>query len=86
MARTVETEVVDSQETVSVEASERRDLSGKSSGVARAKVSRWIFLVVAGLAVVGASLSWLHSQNYESTDDAQVEGHLDLAMRVSAEL
>jgi membrane fusion protein, multidrug efflux system len=28
--------------------------------------------------VAGASLWWLRSQNYESTDDAQIEGHLDL--------
>jgi membrane fusion protein (multidrug efflux system) len=78
MARTIGTEVVDSQETVSAVAAEKRDSSGKPRGVPRAKVSRWIFVVVAGLAAAGVSLWWLHSQNYESTDDAQVEGHLDL--------
>jgi membrane fusion protein (multidrug efflux system) len=78
MARTIGTEVVDSQETVSAVAAEKRDSSGKPSSVPRAKVSRWIFLVVAGLAAAGVSLWWLHSRNYESTDDAQVEGHLDL--------
>jgi len=30
------------------------------------------------IAVAGASLWWVHSQRYESTDDAQIEGHLDL--------
>ena len=34
--------------------------------------------MVFAVALAGASLWWLHSQNYESTDDAQVEGHLDL--------
>jgi len=28
--------------------------------------------------VTAATLWWLNSQNYESTDDAQIEGHLDL--------
>jgi membrane fusion protein, multidrug efflux system len=78
MARTIGTEVVDSQEAVLAEGAEKRDSFGKPSGVTRAKVSRWIFLAVAGLAAAGVSLWWLHSQNYESTDDAQVEGHLDL--------
>jgi hypothetical protein len=27
---------------------------------------------------IGASLFWLYSQNNESTDDAQIDGHLDL--------
>src|SRR5207253_4150024 len=44
----------------------------------RGKLSRWILLCVVALAVTGATLWWLHSQNYESTDDAQIEGHLDL--------
>jgi membrane fusion protein (multidrug efflux system) len=32
----------------------------------------------AAIATVGVSQWWLHAQNYESTDDAQIEGHLDL--------
>jgi membrane fusion protein, multidrug efflux system len=78
MARTIGTEVVDTQETVSAEVSERRESSEKASSLSRAKLSRWIFLVVAGLVGVGVSLWWVQSLNYESTDDAQVEGHLDL--------
>src|SRR5712671_3111700 len=81
MATTVETEVEDLQEVV-----QKRELSAKSagekpessSGVPRRRFSRWILLLSAAIAVSGASLWWVHSQNYESTDDAQIEGHLDL--------
>jgi membrane fusion protein (multidrug efflux system) len=38
----------------------------------------WILLFVLGIAVAGATWWWLESRNYESTDDAQIEGHLDL--------
>ena len=38
-------------------------------------------LVIAGLALVivlvGVVLYWLHSENYENTDDAQIDGHLN---------
>jgi membrane fusion protein (multidrug efflux system) len=78
MARTIGTEVVNTQETMPAEVAEKRDSPEKPGGVPRTNVSRWIFLVVAGLGAVGVSLWWVHSQNYESTDDAQVEGHLDL--------
>jgi membrane fusion protein (multidrug efflux system) len=83
MARTVETEVIDVQETVEVPkhgfpekpGSENRDPVKRAPS---RKVSRWILLVVSAVALTGTSLWWVHSQNYESTDDAQVEGHLDL--------
>jgi membrane fusion protein, multidrug efflux system len=78
MPRTIETEVANTQEAVSTEAAERRDLPAKATSSPRAKVSRWILLAFSAVALAGASLWWLHSQNYESTDDAQVEGHLDL--------
>src|SRR5580704_12832187 len=86
MARTVETEVVGTQETVrqrevpkhgSLEQPGRESQDPAKKAPSR-KVSRWILLVVFGFALTGTSLWWLHSQNYESTDDAQVEGHLDL--------
>jgi membrane fusion protein (multidrug efflux system) len=48
------------------------------------KLSRWILLLAAIFAVAGASLWWLQSQHYESTDDAQVEGHLaSVSARIS---
>lgn len=86
MAQTTEIELVESQETIRSESAgnddssdqegtERRQLKGN---VPRAKLARWILLSVFTLAVAGAALWWLHSRNYESTDDAQIEGHLDL--------
>ncbi len=52
---------------------------GKSESKApKPKSTRWILLALSVFALAGASLWWLHAQNYESTDDAQIEGHLDL--------
>ena len=44
----------------------------------RSHMSRWIFVVVAAVAAAGVGFWWMDAQKYESTDDAQVEGHLDL--------
>jgi len=81
MATTIETELEDLQEEA-----QKREPSAKSgsgipepaSGVSSRRFTRWILLLCAAIAVSGASLWWVHSQNYESTDDAQIEGHLDL--------
>ena len=81
MATTVETEVEDLQEVVQKRESSAksgREKPESSSGVPRRRFSRWILLLSAAIAASGASLWWVHSQNYESTDDAQIEGHLDL--------
>src|SRR3984957_7283698 len=76
MARTVETEVLDVDDAVrSREASEPSDSEKKSPSK---RVSRWILIEFVAVALAGASMWWLHSQNYETTDDAQIEGHLDL--------
>ena len=85
MARTVETELV-TQKAVRTQEAPHRDRSEQLSGENRdgenkapsRKVSRWILLAFSVVTLAGASLWWLHSQNYESTDDAQIEGHLDL--------
>jgi membrane fusion protein (multidrug efflux system) len=81
VARTIETEVVDMEETLRAQAVENK-AGGKKpesgGNTPSRKVSRWILLLASAIAVAGASLWWLHSQNYESTDDAQIEGHLDL--------
>jgi membrane fusion protein (multidrug efflux system) len=80
MARTVETEVVD-YEAVEKTSGERPESTGKVSG---RKLTRWMLAAAFVLAAAGASLWWLRSQNYESTDDAEIEGHLDLvAARIS---
>src|SRR5258708_25467701 len=81
MATTVETEVEDWQEVV-----QKREPSAKSagekpessSGGPRRRFSRWILLLSAVIAASGASLWGAHSQNYESTDDAQINGPLYL--------
>jgi len=82
MARTVETGVIDVQETVEVPKHGSPEKPGSENPDQKKapsrKVSRWILLVVSAVALTGTSLWWVHSQNYESTDDAQVEGHLDL--------
>ncbi len=84
MARSIETEVIDTQEEVRRQAPEKHDSSGNvgieelKPDAPRRKRSRWVLLLVFALAVPGATLWWLHSQNYESTDDAQIEGHLNL--------
>src|SRR5260370_40017014 len=86
MARTMETEVGHMQTPVRPHAVEEHDSPekavaekpGSGGNAPSRKLSRWILLLVSAIAVAGASLWWLHSQNYESTDDAQIEGHLDL--------
>jgi membrane fusion protein (multidrug efflux system) len=79
MARTVETEVVDLEKAVRPPDDEEADAAENTgSKVSRSNLSRWVLGAVFMLAVAGASLWWLHSQNYESTDDAEIEGHLDL--------
>jgi len=82
----IETEVEDLRETARPHVVETREPASKLAGdkpespseVSSRRVSRWILLLAATIAVAGASLWWVHSQDYESTDDAQIEGHLDL--------
>jgi len=91
MAGTIETDLVDRQETVRPATIANNDSWDKAptekqafkSHAQRRKLSRWILLFVVALAVAGVTLWWLDSQSYESTDDAQIEGHLHL---VSARL
>src|SRR5260370_30270975 len=78
MAGTIETDVVDTQETVRPQLPVRSQKPESGNKVPSRKFSPWIFLLVAAIAAAAVSLWWLHSQNYESTDDAQIEGHLDL--------
>src|ERR1700737_886394 len=77
MARTVEAEVVDIRESVpQVQEKSQKPESDKKSP--SKKLARWILVLAAAIAATVVAQWWLHSQNYESTDDAQVEGHLDL--------
>src|ERR1700759_5523132 len=38
---------------------------------------RLIVAVVAIVVVLGGILYWLHARNFEDTDDAQIDGHLN---------
>src|SRR6266851_7427181 len=86
MARNTETEVADTQETARPEVVEKHEFSKEPSSeraesannVPSRKLSRWILVIVSALAVTGVTYWWFDSRNYESTDDAQIEGHLDL--------
>jgi membrane fusion protein (multidrug efflux system) len=45
---------------------------------------RWVALLLVVAAAVGVTLWWLDARHYESTDDAQVDGHLDsVSSRIS---
>jgi membrane fusion protein (multidrug efflux system) len=49
----------------------------KSSGFAMLKQYRKIlFLALAVMVVIGGVVAWIYFSSYESTDDAQVDGHL----------
>jgi len=86
MARTIETEVEVGQEAISSEAigkhdsleQEGRERQQLKDNAPSRKRSRWVLLLAGTLAVAAATSWWLNSRNYESTDDAQIEGHLDL--------
>lgn len=44
---------------------------------ARRSWARWLALPAAILLAAGAWAWWQHSQGFESTDDAQIDGHMD---------
>jgi membrane fusion protein (multidrug efflux system) len=72
MARTVETDVVEIEEAVKPERGQA------SENASRSKPMRWIVLGALAIAIAAVSVWWWQSLRYESTDDAQVDGHIDL--------
>ncbi|MBW8911816.1 MAG: HlyD family secretion protein, partial [Sphingomonas sp.] len=36
----------------------------------------WVLILVAGVAVVGGTLYYMHSRQFEATDDAFVDAHI----------
>jgi membrane fusion protein, multidrug efflux system len=47
-------------------------------------LTRWVVLLILTLLAAGAVRWWHDSQGYESTDDAEIEGHLDtVSTRIS---
>jgi membrane fusion protein (multidrug efflux system) len=71
MATTIETEVIETQEAVKPE-------PGQAEKKAPRGTARWIILGALAIAIAGASVWWWQSLRFESTDDAQVDGHIDL--------
>ncbi len=50
----------------------------------KSKLSRAVLFVILAAATTGGVRWWLHSQGFKSTDDAQIEGHLDsISSRIS---
>jgi membrane fusion protein, multidrug efflux system len=41
------------------------------------RIPRWALLVVAAMAIAAGLGWWIYLQQFESTDDAQIDGHLD---------
>src|SRR3984957_15027682 len=76
MARKLETQVLEEIEQPTVEVREHQET--KTPTPARRSYARWIALLAFVAVAAGATAWWLNSQGYESTDDAQIEGHLDL--------
>ena len=69
MAQTMETEVVDAKRWLPGQAAAKRKTEAGCGG---------LFCLARWWQRLWRCMWWLHSQNYESTDDAQIEGHLDL--------
>jgi membrane fusion protein, multidrug efflux system len=84
MARAVEQDVRDREEVqtkVSGPAGKKEEFNSREP---RVRWSRWIVLFVSGMAATAATLWWLYSRNHESTDDTQVDGHVDvISTRIS---
>jgi len=83
MARTIETEVVETMPSEAIGKHDSRDQEGTKrqqlkGNAPRGRRSRWILLFAGVLAVTAVASWWLNARNYESTDDAQIEGHLDM--------
>src|SRR5271166_2794937 len=48
------------------------------------KIARWLVLFALLAVAAAAAMVWLQSRGFESTDDAQVDGHFDsVSSRVS---
>jgi hypothetical protein len=84
-AQTTETEVLDPHENSQRAVLEHDSPDGNAPDkqppkikTPRLKLSRLVLLSVLLIAAAGALSWWLYARNYESPDDAQIEGHIDL--------
>ena len=79
MSQVAEIEV---QEEPRTEAPYREVLKVEASP--KSHLSRWILGLVVLAAIAGGVYWFIQSQGYESTDDAQIDGHLDsVSSRIS---
>jgi membrane fusion protein (multidrug efflux system) len=92
MAGTTQTEVLDPhgriQQRVLLEqdSADGKNPQGRTHKrkMLRAKLSRLVLYGLFAVAASGLGSWWLDARNYESTDDAQIDGHIDLvSSRVS---
>ncbi len=74
---TTELEQTTAPESSKPQLVEAKPAGNESHAVPKRRLSRWLALVAFLAAAAGAGAWWQNAQNYESTDDAQVEGHLD---------
>jgi membrane fusion protein (multidrug efflux system) len=84
MPNTIDTLEDDSQvssvlESDAAELLNTRQLNSRFSAPRRKLLPRWVF---AGLGLVFAAMAgfswWLHARHFESTDDAQIDGHINV--------
>jgi membrane fusion protein, multidrug efflux system len=78
MAQMIETELEELEQQLQQETSVDSPEGRPNGSLPRGNRRRWVLLSVATVAVIATTVWWLIARNYESTDDAQVDGHLDL--------
>jgi membrane fusion protein, multidrug efflux system len=78
MAQMIEPELEELEQQLQQETNVDSPEGQPNSSLPRGKRRRWVLLSVATVAVIATTVWWLIARNYESTDDAQVDGHLDL--------
>ena len=74
--------------TTATKVDERQDMASSEYDEkisAKPKISRRLLVVgILAIGLVGGLLYWLHARHYETTDDAQVDGHFtQLSTRIS---
>jgi membrane fusion protein, multidrug efflux system len=81
MAQTIDTELDDLEQQLQPETEAEQDSPERQHFQVKPPHTnrrRWILFSLATVAVIATTVWWLIARNYESTDDAQVDGHLDL--------
>src|SRR5438105_11636036 len=62
-------------------------LESKLPTPSRRYMSLWLLLLLAAVATATLTGWWLHARHFESTDDAQIEGHLNsISARISGDV